>query len=121
MPNQRILLLEDDAQTSPLLTHVLIDEGYVIDFAETMEKAWALLHVHHYGLVIADWRLPDGNGLEIANAAARAGSKTIIMSGYLFQMPVGAADAHDIMMKPVRPTEIIAAVKRHIGDPATAA
>jgi hypothetical protein len=37
------------------------------------------------------------------------------MSGYLFQMPGGRADRHETLMKPLRPSEIVAAVERSIG------
>jgi hypothetical protein len=36
-------------------------------------------------------RLPDGDGLEIAERAADLGAATFIMSGYLFQLQRGAA------------------------------
>jgi hypothetical protein len=39
------------------------------------------------------------------------------MSGYLFQMPGSPAIQHEMLMKPLRPSEIIAAVERSIGKP----
>ena len=33
----------------------------------------------------ADWQLPDGDGLPIADTAADSGAKTFIMSSYLFR------------------------------------
>ena len=68
-----------------------------------------------YDLVISDWRIPDGNGLLLADIAAELGAKTMVMSGYLFQMPGGRADRHETLMKPLRPSEIVAAVERSIG------
>ena len=65
--------------------------------------------------MIADWRLPDGDGTVIAEAAADLGAKTFVMSGYLFQMPGGRAERHDTLMKPIRPHELVAAVERSIG------
>jgi hypothetical protein len=40
------------------------------------------------------------------------------MSGYLFHMPGGRADTHETLMKPVRPSEMVAAVQRSIGTAA---
>jgi DNA-binding response OmpR family regulator len=111
---RRILLLEDD-DVGVLLTHVLSGEGYLVDLATTNAEAWQLLDAHEYALVIADWKLPDGNGMVIADAAAQLGAKTVVMSGYLFQMPGGRADAHETLMKPVRPSELIDVVQRSIG------
>jgi hypothetical protein len=43
------------------------------------------------------------------------GAETLVMSGYLFQMPGDLADRHETLMKPLRPIEIVAAVERSIG------
>ncbi len=115
---QRILLVEDD-DVGVLLTHVLSGEGYLVDLATTTAEAWAHLDAHHYALVIADWKLPDGNGMVIADAAAHLGAKTVVMSGYLFQMPGGRADTHDTLMKPIRPSELVDVVQRSIGQRST--
>ena len=113
--NQRILLVEDD-DVGVLLTHVLIGEGYLVDLATTIAESWAHLDAHVYELVIADWKLPDGNGMLIADAAAHLGTKTVVMSGYLLQMPGGRADAHETLMKPIRPSELVDVVRRSIGQ-----
>ena len=47
-------------------------------------------------------RLPDGNGLEIADRAADHGARTSILSGYVLQLPPDAADRHEVLMKPMR-------------------
>jgi DNA-binding response OmpR family regulator len=115
MPAKRILLVEDDPDIHYLLTHVLVSEGYAVDVADTVAKAWQCLDGAPYALVIADWRLPDGDGTVIADAAADLGAKTFVMSGYLFQMPGGRAERHETLMKPVRARELIEAVERSIG------
>jgi DNA-binding response OmpR family regulator len=116
MPTKRILLVEDDPDIHELLAHVLYDAGYLVDVAPTAAKAWQCLDAESYTLVIADWRLPDGDGTVIAEAAADLGAKTFIMSGYLFSMPGGRSERHDTLMKPIRPSELIAAVERSIGS-----
>jgi len=115
LPEKRILLVEDDAAIHELLAAVLHGEGYRVDVATTVAEATAFLDESSYALVIADWRLPDGNGLLIADIAAELGAETMVMSGYLFQMPGGRADRHETLMKPLRPSELVAAVERSIG------
>ena len=117
MPGNRILLIEDEATTRELLTHVLRGEGYTVDAADTAATAATQLESGPYTLVIADWLLPDGNGIDLADRAAKLGSKTIVFSEHLFRLPPGAADRHQLMMKPVRPHEMVAAVRRAIGGP----
>src|SRR5206468_3827181 len=47
-------------------------------------------------------------------------ARPAILSGYLLQLPPAAVDRHELMMKPVRPSGLIAAVQRSTG-PARAA
>jgi DNA-binding response OmpR family regulator len=118
MTAKRILLVEDETGISDFLTIALCGEGYEVDVAATAAEAWACLDAHSYALVITDWRLPDGDGMLIADAALQLGTKTLLMSGYLFHMPGGRAEAHETLMKPVRPSEMVAAVQRSIGTAA---
>ncbi len=115
MAEKRILLVEDERSIHELLTHALRAEGYLVDVATTLAEAWRELDTHPYDLVIADWRLPDGDGTVIADAAAELGAKTCVMSGYLFRMPGGRSELHETLMKPLRPSEIVAVVVRSIG------
>lgn len=115
MPDTRVLLVEDEAEVRQLLAHSLRSAGYLVDVAASAAEAWARLEDAAYGVVIADWRLPDGDGTLILDWASEQGAHTFLMSGYLFQMPGGRAERHDSLMKPLRPSEIVAAVERSIG------
>ena len=115
MPEQRILLVEDEPTTHQLLANVLFAEGYGVDVATTAADAMVRLDGKPYALVIADWRLPDGDGLRVADRAAELGAETLLMSGYMLQMAGDAADRHETLMKPLRPSELVAVVERRIG------
>jgi two-component system, OmpR family, response regulator len=115
MPGKRILLVEDEPLVRDLLAHNLHAEGYRIDAVGTAADARARLAGQRYALVIADWRLPDGDGTQIADAAAARGAKTLVMSAYLLQMPAQHEQRYETMMKPIRPAEMLAAVTRSIG------
>jgi DNA-binding response OmpR family regulator len=117
MPSKRILLLEDEPEIAELLALALDSEGYVVDLAASVAEARTRLDTLVYSLVIADLRLPDGDGLEIAERAADLGAATFIMSGYLFQLDRGTATRHELLMKPLRPGEFVEAVRRSIGTP----
>jgi DNA-binding response OmpR family regulator len=117
MAGKRILLLEDEPDIAELLALALDGEGYVVDLAATVAEARTRLDTLVYTLVIADLRLPDGDGLEIAERAADLGAATFIMSGYLFQLERGAATRHELLMKPLRPSELVEAVRCSIGSP----
>ena len=83
--------------------------------AGTVAQARQRLDQGTYTLVNTDLRLPDGNGLAIADRAADLGARTSILSGYVFQLPPGAAVKHKVMTKPIRPSEFVATVQRLIG------
>jgi CheY-like chemotaxis protein len=112
---KRVLLVEDEADIAELLALVLESAGYAVDTAGTVAQARQRLDQGAYTLVNTDLRLPDGNGLEIADRAADLGARTSILSGYVFQLPPGAAVKHTVMTKPIRPNEFVATIQRLIG------
>src|SRR5204863_7635237 len=94
--------------------HVLNDGGYGADLATSVAEAMKRLAEHRgcYGLVIADWRLADGNGLAVVERAAELGIKTAILTGYAFHVPREVAARHQVWLKPMRPSELIGAFGR---------
>jgi DNA-binding response OmpR family regulator len=107
----RILLVEDEPDLGELLTMSLKMAGYDADFVTDAATARRRLESMRYDLVISDWRLPDGDGLALVDHAAALGSKTMIISAYLFQIS-DAPQRHEYMMKPMRPREFAGTVAR---------
>ena len=112
----RILLVEDDHNVRVLLEHVLIDGGYEVDSAATAAEAKSLLDCVSYELLLADGRLPDGTGMALADYAQANGVKTLIITGYAFQL--AELGRYEFLMKPVRPAELVEAIERILGAPA---
>jgi DNA-binding response OmpR family regulator len=115
MPDKSILLVEDEHEVAHVLGMGLRAAQYDVDVADTAARARDRLNARHYDLVVADWRLPDGSGIDIVSIAAVAGSKTLLMSAYLLQIPADQVKQHELLMKPMRPSELVEAVKRLIG------
>jgi DNA-binding response OmpR family regulator len=67
--------------------------------------------------VIADWLLPDGDGIYIADRAAGLGSRTLIVTGHVSDLPPGTAKRHHLLMKPTKPNQLLAVVRALIGEP----
>jgi DNA-binding response OmpR family regulator len=107
----RILLVEDDADVRVLMEHVLLSERYDVDPAPTIAAARTLIGRKRYGLVLADGVLPDGSGIEIADEAQRRGIPAIIVTAYAFNFPKGDLDRFGLLLKPVRPAELLQAVE----------
>jgi DNA-binding response OmpR family regulator len=110
------ILVVDDDDVRELLALALRGEGYVVDTAASAARALVSLTTTSYDVVVTDWRLPDGDGTLIANFAEQHGAKVLLMSGYLFHMPRDKVDERKMLMKPVRPSELVAAVRRCIGE-----
>jgi two-component system, NtrC family, response regulator HydG len=110
----RILLVEDDEEVGRLLEHVLIAALYEVDRTYAVAGACSHLESHSYDLVIADGRLPDGTGMDIAKVAAGKGTKVLIITGYAFQYP--ELRRHEFLLKPVRPDELLSEVARLLGS-----
>ena len=117
MAKKRILLVEDDEIVLTMLEGVLSTVGYAVYTAKTAAVARTLLAASSYSLVIADWRLPDGDGAVVADGAAQLGAKTVLMSGYGRDMSPGARGSHPFMMKPVRIGPLLSYVSDAIGGP----
>src|SRR3954463_16169927 len=118
MPEQRILLVEDEATTRAILTEVLRGEGYAVDSVATAAAATTCLEAMFYELVVADWVLPDGDGVDVADTAAQLGAKTIVITGYLSELPPRVAERHELLSKRLGYPEILAAIRRAIDSPA---
>lgn len=108
----RILLVEDDVDVRHIIQHVLIDDGHVVDISGTTAGGIELLRDKRYDLVVADAKLPDGFGIEVADRAAEQGVGSFIITGYAFSLPAAAFRSYDVLLKPLRPAEISAAVER---------
>ena len=111
----RILLVEDELAIQELWADTLRDLGYTVDLARTLSEAKDCFAAQVYDLVIADWRLPDGDGCIVADWAVALGGKAVVTSGQLSRMPGGMALGHETLMKPVRLSDLVGAVEGLIG------
>lgn len=100
-----ILLVEDDADVRFVVGHVLLDAEHQVDTAATVAAGFKLLNSREYDLVIADGKLPDGTGLDVADSAVDRGIKALVMTGYAFTLPRKDPRRYEILLKPLRPRE----------------
>jgi DNA-binding response OmpR family regulator len=111
-----ILVVEDDPDLRPLLEHVLISGGYTVDVTDTVAGGLARLDEHAYDLVLADGRLSDGTGMMVAERAIAKRTKVLIITGYAFDLPRAELERYYYILKPVRPSELLAEIERVLGS-----
>jgi DNA-binding response OmpR family regulator len=109
----RLLLVEDNARLSKLLSRVLVAEGFAVDGAATLRAAQELLELVAYDLIIVDLGLPDGDGLTLIKAVrARSDSTPILIitaRGGLDDRITGLdLGADDYLVKPFATEELTA-------------
>jgi NtrC-family two-component system response regulator AlgB len=114
---KRILLVDDDKDVRFVIEHILLAAGYAVASVESAAQARSLLWSRPYDLVLADGRLGDGTGFEIADIGVAQGAKTLILTAYALTFTRGDLERHPYLMKPVRSVELVETVTDLIGSP----
>ncbi len=112
----RVLLVEDDPITREAMTAVLARGGYDVTAAgSTQEAAEAATQVFP-DVLIVDWLLPDGTGLQVAGQvrASCPSAAVILLSGFSCEeLRAEACELRPaaILRKPVASEHLIEAVQ----------
>ena len=61
----RILIIEDEITLTKTLADGLAELNYQADVAENLKDGEYYISIRNYDLVLTDWTLPDGNGIDI--------------------------------------------------------
>ncbi|PRY85689.1 sigma-54-dependent transcriptional regulator [Mongoliibacter ruber] len=112
----KILLIEDDLSYSRIIQRFLEKNGFEVKTSEKVKTALPIIKSEWPQLIITDYRLPDGNGMEILEYTKRQhqGIEVILITNYsdiriaVKAMKIGA---HEYITKPINPDELLATVK----------
>ncbi len=112
----RILVVEDEARLAQVLLRGLREEGHTVDHTSRLADARAQLEQLSYDVVVLDWMLPDGDGLELLRGLRREGVRTPILlltaRGRTEEKVAGLrAGADDYLAKPFDFEELCARVE----------
>ena len=79
-----VLVVEDDPSVLSYFQHLLEAEGYVVLCARSAAQAAALLKQAEVALAVVDYRLPDGEGIEVVQNVRQANpdAQSLIVTGY---------------------------------------
>lgn len=75
----RILIVEDEVTLNKTIAEGLQEFGYQADCAENFKDAEYYIGIRNYDLVLADWMLPDGNGIDLINIIKQKCPRTAIV------------------------------------------
>lgn len=115
-----ILLIEDDSNLGVSLKNYLEGEGYTLKLLTTLKEAQEL-DLSNFKIIILDWMLPDGQGLDflkkirqniipipviMLTARAELIDKVIALE----------SGANDYLTKPFEPRELVARIRVQLRD-----
>ncbi len=125
MKELRVLLVEDEARMSKLVSRALVRAGFVVDAFDTCADGREALSLIHYDAAILDLGLPDGDGLTLLTAT-RSNSRNIpilvLTARDTVEDRVSGLDAgaDDYLVKPFAMSELIARTKALLRRPGNA-
>ncbi len=65
MSHENILVVEDDEAIQDMLEFSLAAEDYCIHKVTDIKSAWQVIENQSLDLILLDWMLPDGNGVDL--------------------------------------------------------
>lgn len=119
--NERILIVEDDAQIRNYLNYILLKEGFITVTCSTAQTAMNHLVSEQIDLMLLDLGLPDIDGLEVIKKVREWSEIPIIVVSARDQdkekVTALNSGADDYLTKPFSATELMARIKvaiRHL-------
>lgn len=128
MKSKKILVVDDEAQITELITSYLEREGYQVATAADGEEALEVYRKEQPDLILLDLMLPKLNGYEVCREIRAQSRVPIIMLTARDEEPdkiVGLElGADDYITKPFSPREVVARVRAvlrraEVGEPET--
>ncbi len=114
-PSFPVLIAEDHPATRRLLEKILISAGYETESAENGRKAIELFNERFFPIIVADWDMPEMDGIELCRAVRKNA-----VAGYVYIVLLTVkeskhdiitgleAGADDYLTKPFDRTELVA-------------
>ena len=111
-----ILLIEDDPGLGASLEKYLGENNFKVIWKRSLADAWKSLEIAKPNLVVLDWNLPDGEGLDfLKTLRARDTNLPVIFVTArvdLIDRVLGLeSGANDYLSKPFEPRELIARIR----------
>lgn len=84
MPNNTVLIIDDEPELRKLINKLLSLEGYNVLSAENTLRALEVINTNDIDIVVSDVKLPDGNGLDLIPVIKKQlpSAEIIILTAY---------------------------------------
>jgi len=123
-PNKEVfLVVDDEPDMCWALERILKKNGFQCRIAFNAQEALALIRKRSFPLIFLDAKLPDMEGLDLAEAVRKAipSLKIVVVSGYFYDDDPGIQDAFrkglisGFISKPFNNDEIIQTIEETLG------
>ena len=117
----RILFLDDNADTCELIDLVLGQAGYEIVIGGSIAEGLQLIKSKSFDMILLDWFLPDGTGLELCRAIRESDGHTPIFfyTGMAYDHHLRSAlqaGAQGCFIKPVEMETLLRTISSQISS-----
>lgn len=121
----RLLLIEDSRPLGGLIRDGLVQNGFAVDWCETLEEGRESRALANYDLILLDLGLPDGDGLDLLRQLRSQGDTVPILiltaRGGLGERVAGLdVGADDYLVKPFDMAELSARCRALLRRPGAA-
>jgi DNA-binding response OmpR family regulator len=119
------LCVDDDADTRQMLTALFAFNGYEVHATDSIAHALRLTFARNYDLVVLDWMLSDGTGIELCTVLRSIGMTVSVLfytgldltSEQMKEALV--AGAQGFLIKPIDANDILQKVSGFLDQPKT--
>ena len=111
-----VLLVEDRDDVREVIKDAIVSAGYALECATTWAEGWRKLAFNHHDLLVADVRLPDGSGRDLARRAVGLGKRAVLITGHPNEVRRSQPEI-TYLRKPFLMRTILKAIEDHIGPP----
>ena len=96
----RILCIDDEPHVVKLKCAILEQAGHEVTPATSAHEAIELMNANEYDAVVTDWRLGDGNGRSVVQAAKNHSTMpVVVVSGYVAEAYQSAEPLADLYLE----------------------
>ena len=111
-----LLVIDDNQELQFSLEKVLKEAGYTINQAISIKEAQKQLEERTYDLILLDWMLPDGSGVDFLKQIRQDGLKTPVLlfsskNEVIEKVEALDAGADDYLEKPFSNIELLARIR----------